>query len=107
MVSSPRPITRAAQRAALLSVLLMLSAVAARADDAKTGTSAQACPQFGAGFVRLPGSDTCIQVGGAMQFSAGRGTGISNAPNQGSQLMSSSSGSSSIQPVVDPWKQAR
>lgn len=107
MVTSPRPIIRAAQRAALVSVLLMLPAAGARADDAKTGTSAQACPQFGAGFMRLPGSDTCIQMGGAMQFSAGRSNAISNAPNQGPQVMPSSSGTSSIQPVVDPWKQAR
>ena len=28
-----------------------------------------ACPEFGAGFVRMPGSDTCIKIGGFVEGS--------------------------------------
>jgi hypothetical protein len=28
---------------------------------------AKACPEFGAGFVRIPGSDTCIKIGGFVE----------------------------------------
>lgn len=104
MVSSPRLIVLAAQHAAILGALLTMAAAGARAEDPKAGT---ACPQYGAGFMRLPGSDTCIQVGGAMQFTAGRGNTISNAPNQGPQVTPSSTQGSSVQTMVDPWKQAR
>ena len=104
MVLTQRPMIRTARRAALVGVLLTVSAAGARAEDSK---AAQACPQYGAGFVRLPGSDTCIQVGGAMQFSAGRSTTISNAPNQGPQVTPSASTGSSMQTAIDPWKQAR
>lgn len=107
MVLTPHRILRATQNAALGVVLLAGAAAGARADDTKGGNAAEACPQYGAGFKRLPGSDTCIQMGGAMQFTAGRGTGISNAPNQGPQVTPQTSESSAIQPVVDPWKQAR
>ena len=35
---------------------------------------AKACPEFGAGFVRMPGSDTCIKIGGFVEGSVvGRG----------------------------------
>jgi hypothetical protein len=31
----------------------------------------KACPQFGAGFVQIPGSDACIKVGGFVDGQAG------------------------------------
>jgi len=34
----------------------------ASASTAKT--HAKPCPQYGAGFVQLPGSDTCVKIGG-------------------------------------------
>lgn len=33
------------------------------------------CAQFGAGFVRMAGSDTCIQIGGAIDIGGGVGVG--------------------------------
>ncbi|MCF2523025.1 hypothetical protein [Bradyrhizobium sp. G127] len=33
------------------------------------------CAQFGAGFVRMAGSDTCIQIGGAVDVGFGVGVG--------------------------------
>ncbi|MBR2119441.1 MAG: porin [Afipia sp.] len=35
--------------------------------------SSAACSEFGAGFVRMPGSDSCIRVGGSI----GAGVGMS------------------------------
>jgi Porin subfamily len=36
-------------------------------DSKSAGTKQpQACPEFGAGFVRMPGSDTCIKIGGSV-----------------------------------------
>jgi len=32
---------------------------------------AKPCPQFGAGFIQIPGSDTCIKIGGFVEFEAG------------------------------------
>lgn len=34
----------------------------------KTKPAPQDCATFGAGFVRLPGSDTCVRVGGAVSI---------------------------------------
>jgi hypothetical protein len=36
---------------------------------------ADSCAQFGAGFVRMAGSDTCIQIGGAVDVGFGVGVG--------------------------------
>ncbi len=30
-----------------------------------------ACSEFGAGFVRMPGSDSCVRIGGAIDIGAG------------------------------------
>jgi hypothetical protein len=32
---------------------------------------AKPCPAFGPGFVQIPGSDTCVKVGGAVQVQVG------------------------------------
>ena len=31
------------------------------------------CAQYGAGFVRAPGSDTCVKIGGSVGVDVGRG----------------------------------
>jgi hypothetical protein len=33
------------------------------------------CAQFGIGFVRMAGSDTCVQIGGAIDVGGGVGVG--------------------------------
>lgn len=30
--------------------------------------AAKPCPEMGEGFVRLPGSDTCVKLGGSVRF---------------------------------------
>jgi hypothetical protein len=37
--------------------------------------AANSCMQYGAGFVRLPGSDTCIRMGGGLDVSVGARSG--------------------------------
>lgn len=34
--------------------------------------SSTSCAEFGAGFVRLPGSDSCVRVGGGVDVGVGR-----------------------------------
>jgi Porin subfamily len=34
------------------------------ASASTTKTYVKSCPQYGAGFVQLPGSDTCVKIGG-------------------------------------------
>ena len=36
---------------------------------------ARACPEMGEGFVRLPGSDTCIKLGGSVRLEVMRQSG--------------------------------
>lgn len=40
--------------------------------DAGSGQT-KSCPEFGPGFVRIPGSSTCVRVGGSVNV----GTGVS------------------------------
>lgn len=71
-------------------------------ETAKPGANlgANPCAQFGAGFQRAPGTDTCIKVGGAVRLDAGSGSTAGNAPNPGSS--NTTTGNSG--PAFDPWK---
>ncbi|MFG1427610.1 porin [Roseixanthobacter glucoisosaccharinicivorans] len=98
-------------RLALAALVGTLGAGGALAgESAKSGTAsgtasgANPCAQFGAGFQRAPGSDTCIKVGGAVRVDAGSGNTAGNAPNPGSSNTTTTGNSG---PAVDPWKPAR
>jgi hypothetical protein len=41
----------------------------------KRATSANSCAAYGAGFVKIEGSETCVKVGGAVSVGAGTSTG--------------------------------
>jgi hypothetical protein len=45
--------------------------VSAKPLPLKRVTQAGACTEFGAGFVKLEGSDTCIKIGGAIGIGGG------------------------------------
>jgi len=34
------------------------------------------CAEYGAGFVKLEGSDTCVRIGGSISIGAGGGSGV-------------------------------
>jgi hypothetical protein len=38
---------------------------------ADRGTGMKACPEYGAGFYRLAGSDTCVRIGGSVNVDVG------------------------------------
>jgi hypothetical protein len=67
-------------------VLALLSASAASAQQLRDGkpdkptktlplrpakTAANPCAEYGAGFVRIEGSSTCIKIGGSLSIGAG------------------------------------
>lgn len=80
---------------------------------AQSGGAAKApasnCAALGAGFVAMPGSDTCVKVQAAVRAEAYGGGTMSNARGLGNTAtdlgMSSTTGTSNT--ASDPWKQAR
>ncbi|WP_035714538.1 hypothetical protein [Azorhizobium doebereinerae] len=92
---------RAAGRIAFIAALL--AATAAVAGEAPARPDA-ACAAMGAGFRRVPGSDTCVQISGSADVTVGRGAAASNAPNQGLQN-TPSAGATTATP--DPWQRTR
>jgi hypothetical protein len=76
------------RKSLLVMMIVVLSSVAARAeqprlqkaDKAATSTkllplkrsnSANACAEYGAGFVKIEGTNTCMKIGGAVSIGAG------------------------------------
>ncbi|WP_406857313.1 porin [Alsobacter sp. KACC 23698] len=58
--------------AALLMAMSALAAPAAAAEARPgAGASVRACPALGAGFYALPGSDTCVKIGGRARYESG------------------------------------
>jgi hypothetical protein len=45
----------------------------AKPDDRRSGM--KACPEYGAGFYRLAGSDTCVRIGGGISTDVGTSGG--------------------------------
>jgi len=41
----------------------------------KPATSASSCAAYGAGFVKLEGTETCVRIGGAVSVGAGTSSG--------------------------------
>lgn len=41
----------------------------------RTPSASNSCAAFGAGFVKIAGTDTCVKVGGAVSVGAGVNTG--------------------------------
>jgi Porin subfamily len=35
--------------------------------NSDTASKSKACPEYGPGFVKLPGSDTCVKIGGSVE----------------------------------------
>lgn len=94
---------RAARGTVLAGGLLALAAAApafaqTKPDAAKTDRS---CAAYGAGFQKVPGSDTCVRVGAAVRVDAHTGGAV------GSATQGASSGPTSTATDTDPWKTAR
>lgn len=62
-----RPLGRAAAVAASLAFLGAPLAEARARPKPEPAEAARACPEMGEGFVKLPGSDTCVKLGGSVR----------------------------------------
>lgn len=49
---------------------------------AKAPVRPKACPEYGAGFYRIDGSDTCIRMGGSVEAIVSSGRGIAATPGR-------------------------
>jgi hypothetical protein len=82
----PGPVVLATASALLMSLAIANASAQTLADPntppkwsspqgrAKPGTTAQtkkSCKEFGAGFVNVPGTDTCVKVGGFVTVEGG------------------------------------
>ena len=80
------------RKSLLVMMIVVLSSVAARAEQPrlqkadKTATSnkllplkrsnsANACAEYGAGFVKIEGTNTCMKIGGAVSIGVGASSG--------------------------------
>jgi len=91
--------------AALVAGVLMFGAgSAARAQQSAHRPQAPSpCAALGQGFMQMPGTDTCVRIGGSVQVDAGRGNSSSGGGSSGP----SASPSGSEQGNSDPWRQTR
>ena len=71
--------------------------------SSSSGKSDSFCASYGAGFQRVPGTNSCVRSGAAVRTDAYGGSAPSNAPNQFNNTITPS------QPAAapDPWKSAR
>ncbi|MFG1400319.1 hypothetical protein [Xanthobacter sediminis] len=70
--------------------------------------SASPCASLGDGFVRMPGSDTCVRMRSAVQADGASGTGVSRNSSFGNSGTALGNASGDTQTSSsDPWKQAR
>jgi hypothetical protein len=51
------------------------AATSGRLLPSKGATSGNSCAAYGAGFVKVEGTDTCMRIGGAVGIGAGTSTG--------------------------------
>lgn len=52
-----------------------------RAEPAKSEkTRRKACSEYGAGFYKMEGSDTCVRIGGGIDVTVSSGRGLTDAP---------------------------
>jgi Porin subfamily len=80
------------RKSLLVMIALALASVAARAElprlqksdkaapsgkslPLKRSNSANACAEYGAGFVKIEGTNTCMKIGGAVSVGAGVSSG--------------------------------
>lgn len=95
--------------AASVAGLLVLGSTITEAQTTRRGPQpagresapVQSCPEFGAGFYRVPGSSTCVQISGrvAAEFGMGPRGGVSSfAPMRGGDTIGLSS---AVRPQID------
>lgn len=132
-IGSLFPLSRGARIA--LAAVGLCALGAGSLSGAASAQTMQVCSSYGAGFMRMPNSDSCVKMGGGVQAQGFTGGTLSNNANPGSGMsigegsspsslasstmsapavsaspltsLSSSSGANAGGSGVDPWKQAR
>lgn len=97
-------IARAACALAGAAALVFAGAGAAAAQSSGPRDD-KGCAQYGAGFQKMPGSDSCVRSRAAVQADGFSGRSVSSTPPQ--STMGSTSLGTSSDTSVDPWKTAR
>ncbi|WP_454915814.1 hypothetical protein [Xanthobacter sediminis] len=92
---------------ALIALCAVLgTASGARGQNGGSGTAgASDCAALGEGFVRMPGSDTCVRMRSAVRVDAYGGGGLTRGGGFGNTA--TDLGTSTQNTAPDPWKQAR
>ncbi len=92
-----------------VAITATLVAASGAAYAQKAPTKSTDCAALGEGFMKMPGSDTCVRMQGAVRMDAGSGRSVSNTGSFGNSAteLGSSSSNSSQGSTSDPWKQAR
>ncbi|MFG1295036.1 porin [Xanthobacter variabilis] len=92
-----------------VAITATLIAASGAAYAQKAPTKSADCAALGEGFMKMPGSDTCVRMQGAVRMDAGSGRSVSNTGSFGNSAteLGSSSSNSSQGSTSDPWKQAR
>jgi len=84
---------------------LALSPLARAQGGGSEASGASSCASLGEGFVKMPGSDTCVRMRGAVRLDAGTGTGVTRDGGLGN--IATDLGTSQQPSAPDPWKQTR
>lgn len=105
--SHRRALSRKAACALFLAgcAALALSHTARAQGGGSKAPDTSSCAALGEGFVKMPGSDTCVRMRGAVRLDAGTGTGVTR--NGGLGNTATDLGTSGPSATPDPWKQAR
>ncbi|MFS8039218.1 hypothetical protein ACI7BZ_20035 [Xanthobacter sp. AM11] len=100
-----RPRPAGCLAAGLLAACLLAAPAAAQsaAAGAKGDTS---CAQYGPGFQKAPGSDSCVRMRSGVRVDGFAGGALTSAPGQGNSGATSLGSTAEPQPV-DPWKTPR
>ncbi|MFG1478603.1 porin [Xanthobacter sp. V4C-4] len=89
-------------------MLFILAVATSGALAQSKGTGGQVtsnCAALGEGFVRAPGSDTCVRMRGAVRAEVFTGASASNGGGFGNTA--TDLGGGTPVPASDPWKQTR
>lgn len=103
--STPRARRCVLPAAAAMLAAGMLLAAPARAQSSGASKEDTSCAQYGAGFQRVPGSNSCVRTGASVRTDAVGGGAPGNAGGQFNATPTGSSTSSAQ--GTDPWKTAR
>ncbi|MFG1347284.1 hypothetical protein V5F59_20525 [Xanthobacter autotrophicus DSM 431] len=91
--------------AGIAAVALLVASAAGAAAQSSGSRDDKSCAQYGPGFQKMPGSDSCVRTRAGVQADGIAGRSVSSTPAQ--NTMGSTNLGTSSDTSVDPWKAAR